>query len=170
MAFALPTANAGAVQLLAPVDLFTAVRASSEAVQRAVADGAPAYGINTGFGKLAKTHIPNDQLALLQVNLVHSHAVGTGPLLDDATVRLILALKAASLGRGFSGVRPEVIDALVAMFNADISPCIPSKGSVGASGDLAPLAHMALALIGEGEVRVGGEIVAAREGLPGAAP
>ena len=83
-----------------------------QAVQKAVDHGAPAYGINTGFGKLAKTHIALDQLERLQTNLVRSHAVGTGPLLDDATVRLVLVLKAASLARGYSGVRPEVIDAL----------------------------------------------------------
>jgi histidine ammonia-lyase len=142
-----------------------AIRASSDAVQRAVAHGAPAYGINTGFGKLAKTHIPNDQLARLQANLVRSHAVGTGPLIDDQTVRLILVLKAASLARGFSGVRPELIEALIAMISAGISPCIPAKGSVGASGDLAPLAHMTLALMGEGDVRVDGEKLAAGAAL-----
>jgi histidine ammonia-lyase len=142
-----------------------AIRASSEAVQQAVDNGAPAYGINTGFGKLAKTHIPNDQLERLQTNLVRSHAVGTGPLLDDATVRLILILKAASLARGFSGVRPQLIDALVALVNAGISPCIPAKGSVGASGDLAPLAHMTLALMGEGEARVNGNVVSAGQAL-----
>jgi histidine ammonia-lyase len=142
-----------------------AIRASSAAVQKAVDHGAPAYGINTGFGKLAKTHIPQDQLTRLQTNLVRSHAVGTGELLDDATVRLILALKAASLARGYSGVRPELIDALLALANAGVTPCIPAKGSVGASGDLAPLAHMTMALLGEGEVRLNGEVVAARAGL-----
>ncbi len=142
-----------------------AVHASAEAVAEAVARGAPAYGINTGFGKLAKTHIPDAQLELLQANLVRSHAVGTGALLDAATVRLILALKAASLARGFSGVRPLVIEGLLALYNSGVLPCIPSKGSVGASGDLAPLAHMTLALTGEGEVSVEGRIVTAAEGL-----
>jgi histidine ammonia-lyase len=156
---------AGGDRLVIDPAALPAIRASSEAVQKAVAHGAPAYGINTGFGKLAKTHIPNEQLQLLQTNLVRSHAVGTGALLADATVRLVLALKAASLARGFSGVRPLVIDALLALINAGISPCIPAKGSVGASGDLAPLAHMTLALMGEGEVRMGGEIVHARDGL-----
>jgi histidine ammonia-lyase len=143
----------------------SAIRASRSAVQQAVDHGAPAYGINTGFGKLAKTHIAHDQLERLQTNLVHSHAVGTGPLLDDATVRLVLVLKAASLARGYSGVRPEVIDALIALYNAGVLPSIPSQGSVGASGDLAPLAHMTLALMGEGEVRIDGTAVAASEGL-----
>jgi histidine ammonia-lyase len=142
-----------------------AIDASRAAVQQAVDHGAPAYGINTGFGKLAKTHIANDQLERLQTNLVHSHAVGTGALLDDATVRLVLMLKAASLARGYSGVRPEVIDALMAFYNAGVLPSLPSQGSVGASGDLAPLAHMTLALMGEGEVRIDGTAVAATEGL-----
>jgi histidine ammonia-lyase len=141
------------------------MRASAATVSRAVAQGAPAYGINTGFGKLAKTHIPETQLELLQTNLVRSHAVGTGPLLDDATVRLILALKAASLARGYSGVRPDIVTALLALYNAQVYPCIPSQGSVGASGDLAPLAHLSLALMGEGEVRIDGEVRTAREGL-----
>ena len=142
-----------------------AIDASRAAVQQAVDHGAPAYGINTGFGKLAKTHIAHDQLERLQTNLVHSHAVGTGPLLDDATVRLVLVLKAASLARGYSGVRPDLIDALIALYNFGVLPSIPSQGSVGASGDLAPLAHMTLALMGEGEVRIDGTAVAASEGL-----
>ena len=156
---------AGPIKLSLDPATLPAIVASCAAVQQAVAHGAPAYGINTGFGKLAKTHIPDHQLERLQTNLVRSHAVGTGPLLDDATARLTLALKAASLARGYSGVRPELIDALVALVNAGISPCIPAKGSVGASGDLAPLAHMTLALMGEGEVRVNGDIVPAAEGL-----
>ena len=143
----------------------SAVLASASAVHAVVAAGVPAYGINTGFGKLAKTHIPDAQLEQLQANLVRSHAVGTGLLLDDVSVRLILALKAASLARGYSGVRAIVIDALLALYNAGVMPCIPSKGSVGASGDLAPLAHMTLALMGEGEVRVDGRIVPAVDGL-----
>jgi histidine ammonia-lyase len=144
---------------------YPAIRASSEGVNRVVEQGLSAYGINTGFGKLARTHIPGDQLERLQTNLVRSHAVGTGPLIDDKTVRLILVLKAASLARGYSGVRQQVIDALIALVNAGISPCIPAKGSVGASGDLAPLAHMTLALMGEGEVCVSGEKIAARAAL-----
>ena len=159
---------AGGLRLALDPAAAAAVLASAATVQKAVAQGAPAYGINTGFGKLAKTHIPDAQLERLQANLVRSHAVGTGALLDDATVGLILALKAASLARGYSGVRPQVIDALLALYNGGIYPCIPAKGSVGASGDLAPLAHMTLALMGEGEVRVGGRTLPAREGLDGA--
>src|SRR5512134_1738763 len=142
-----------------------AIAASSAAVQRIVARGAPAYGINTGFGKLAKTRIPDDQLQQLQRNLILSHSVGTGPLLDDAVVRLALLLKIGSLGRGYSGVRPAVVDTLLALANAGIVPSIPSQGSVGASGDLAPLAHLTLALLGEGEVRAHGRNVPAREAL-----
>ena len=146
-------------------EALAAIETSAAAVQTVVAAGAPAYGINTGFGKLAKTHIPDGQLEQLQLNLVRSHAVGTGPLMDDATVRLMLALKAASLARGYSGVRPVVIASLLAAYNAGILPCIPAKGSVGASGDLAPLAHLTLALLGEGEVRVGGVAMPAIEAL-----
>jgi histidine ammonia-lyase len=142
-----------------------AIAASAAAVQTIVAEGAPAYGINTGFGKLAGIGIPADQLARLQANLVRSHAVGVGPLLDDDTVRLTLALKIASLARGYSGVRGEVLDTAIALYNAGIWPCIPSQGSVGASGDLAPLAHLTLPLMGEGEVRVDGCILPAGEAL-----
>ncbi|MDL1862302.1 histidine ammonia-lyase [Betaproteobacteria bacterium PRO7] len=141
------------------------IEASAQAVARIVARGDPAYGINTGFGKLARVRIADDQLAQLQTNLVRSHAVGVGPLLDDDTVRLVLLLKIASLARGYSGVRPAVIDALLALYNAQILPCIPSQGSVGASGDLAPLAHLALPLIGEGEVRVDGRMLPAAQAL-----
>ncbi|HEX4332470.1 MAG TPA: histidine ammonia-lyase [Usitatibacter sp.] len=135
------------------------------AVRRIVERGEPAYGINTGFGKLAHTHIAPDQLELLQRNLVLSHSVGVGPLLDDSTVRLILLLKVASLARGYSGVRSQVVDALLALLAAEIYPCIPSKGSVGASGDLAPLAHMSAVLLGLGKVRHQGRAMGAAEGL-----
>ncbi|GAB2626849.1 histidine ammonia-lyase [Novilysobacter erysipheiresistens] len=142
-----------------------AVCASAATVQDIVAAGRPAYGINTGFGKLAKVQIPDDQLEQLQVNLVRSHAAGVGALLDDASVRLIFALKIASLARGYSGVRWQVLQTLIAMYNAQIWPCIPCQGSVGASGDLAPLAHLSLAAMGEGSVRVGGEILDAADAL-----
>ncbi|WP_119156499.1 histidine ammonia-lyase [Caldimonas tepidiphila] len=134
-------------------------------IGRIVARGEPAYGINTGFGKLARTHIADGQLEQLQYNLIRSHAVGTGAPLDDAVVRLVLALKVASLARGCSGVRPVVIETLLALLDAGVMPLIPSKGSVGASGDLAPLAHMTLAMLGEGSVRVQGRTVPAAEAL-----
>lgn len=140
-----------------PVDANENIRASAQMIQKIVEKGAPAYGINTGFGKLAKTHIEEDQLALLQKNLILSHAVGTGEPIADEIVRLIMVMKIASLARGFSGIRAEVLDQLIAMYNAGILPIIPAKGSVGASGDLAPLAHMTLALTGLGEVRVDGK-------------
>lgn len=141
------------------------VRAAAAAVEGIVALGKPAYGINTGFGKLAKVHISADQLGKLQSNLVRSHAAGVGRLLDEATIRVILVLKIASLARGYSGVRWELLRTLVDIYNAQICPCIPSQGSVGASGDLAPLAHLALAAMGEGQVRVDGEILNAADAL-----
>jgi len=126
---------------------------SHAAVQRILASGKPAYGINTGFGRLSQTRIPDGELEELQRNIVLSHAAGTGPLLDDATVRLTLALKIEGLARGFSGVRPLLVERLLELYNRRLYPRIPAKGSVGASGDLAPLAHLSLALLGVGEVQ-----------------
>jgi histidine ammonia-lyase len=152
-----------------PVSLDPACRAridaGAQSVARIVARGAPVYGINTGFGKLAQTHIAPDQLALLQKNLVLSHSVGVGPLLADNVVRVAMLLKVASLAHGHSGVRQEVVDALLALLNAEVYPCIPSKGSVGASGDLAPLAHMSAVLMGMGEARHRGRTLAAVDAL-----
>ncbi len=142
-----------------------AMRASARAIARIVAKGNAVYGVNTGFGKLAQTRIANHELETLQRNLVLSHAAGVGDALPDHVVRLILVMKAASLARGFSGVRPQVVHALLALHNANIMPVIPAKGSVGASGDLAPLAHMTLALMGEGNVRVAGVVQPAAQAL-----
>ncbi len=142
-----------------------AIAESARAIQRIVAGGKPAYGINTGFGRLAQTRIPIDDLAQLQTNIVLSHAAGTGPPLDDATVRLVLALKVATLAQGHSGVRPDVVELLLGLYRHAIHPIIPAKGSVGASGDLAPLAHLALALLGVGDVRVAGRTASAAEAL-----
>lgn len=122
-----------------------------DALGRRLAGGEALYGVNTGFGKLASTRIAPEKLAQLQLNLIRSHAAGTGAFLPASVVRLILALKANSLARGASAVRPEVVDALLALLAHDVLPAIPAKGSVGASGDLAPLAHLSLVLIGEGE-------------------
>jgi len=144
---------------------FDAIEAGARTVQAIVAKGAPAYGINTGFGLLASTHIPSDQLELLQKNLVLSHSVGVGEPMPRPVVRLLIALKLSSLGRGNSGIRLEVMEAMVKLFNADVLPVIPVKGSVGASGDLAPLAHMSATLIGFGEVHVKGERMSALDGL-----
>jgi len=144
---------------------FAAIDACAKAVENIAAKGEPAYGINTGFGRLASTHIPREQLELLQRNLVLSHAVGVGEPMSRPVVRLLMALKLSSLGRGHSGIRREVMEALIALFNADVLPVIPVKGSVGASGDLAPLAHMSAILLGVGEVFAKGERMPATEGL-----
>ena len=145
-----------------------AIQASAAAVRAIVTKGEAAYGINTGFGILAKTRIAGGKLEQLQRNLILSHAVGTGALLDDGVVRLILLMKIGSLARGYSGVRPLIVETLIALVNAGIMPAIPAKGSVGASGDLAPLAHMTLAMLGVGQVRVGGELVDAGAALQAA--
>jgi len=145
-----------------------AVEAAAATVQAVLSEGRVAYGVNTGFGSLAKTRISSEQVTELQRRLVLSHMAGTGRLLDDRIVRLILVLKVNSLARGYSGVRRSVIEALLKLLNAGAYPCIPEKGSVGASGDLAPLAHLSAALIGVGEMRVGGRILPAVEGLKAA--
>ena len=141
------------------------VAASVQVVAAILAQDRAVYGINTGFGLLARERIADDQLQDLQRRLVLSHACGTGELLSDAQVRLIMALKINSLARGYSGIRQQVIDALIALSDGEVYPCIPGKGSVGASGDLAPLAHLAAVLLGVGEVRCGGEVLPAMEGL-----
>ena len=137
-------------------------------VDRLVAGGETVYGVTTGFGRFANTRIEESQTRQLQRNLILSHAVGVGEPFAREVVRGMLLLRAQSLAHGSSGVRPVVVESLVKMLNADIHPVIPSQGSVGASGDLAPLAHMALALIGEGDVEVRGRVVPAREALAAA--
>lgn len=144
------------------------INQSAETVAKVLARGKTVYGINTGFGLLANTRIPPERLTDLQRRIVLSHSVGTGELLSDDVVRLMLLLKINSLARGYSGIRLKVINALIALLNHGVYPCVPSKGSVGASGDLAPLAHMVLPLLGEGEVRVNGQILPAVEGLKSA--
>ena len=134
-------------------------------VDKIVASGEVAYGINTGFGLLAQTMIPKEQLELLQRNLLLSHAAGVGEPLPDAVVRLILALKVNALARGHSGVTLKLVEALLALLQHEVYPVIPSQGSVGASGDLAPLAHLSAALLGLGQVRVRGSVISAAEGL-----
>jgi histidine ammonia-lyase len=144
------------------------IRASAAVVRRAADGEAAVYGVNTGFGKLANQRIAHDDLAALQLNLLRSHAVGVGAPLAPRVVRLLLLLKAASLARGYSGVREEVIDGLLALHNAGLLPVVPAQGSVGASGDLAPLAHLCLPLIGEGEVICEGRRRAAAPALQAA--
>jgi len=141
------------------------IEASVNAVRDLVARHAAVYGINTGFGKLAQTRIADDDLAQLQTNLVLSHCAGVGRPLAAPVVRLMLLMKAASLAHGMSGVRMAVIDALLALLNADVLPVVPEKGSVGASGDLAPLAHLSGVLIGVGEAFVNGERIPAAQAL-----
>jgi histidine ammonia-lyase len=134
-------------------------------VVRALAKHTPIYGINTGFGQLANVRIPDEQLVQLQENLILSHCVGVGRDLDDRTVRLILVLKVLSLAQGYSGVTPSLVGALCKLVNHEVYPCIPSQGSVGASGDLAPLAHLAAVLLGVGRARHAGREHSAAEAL-----
>jgi histidine ammonia-lyase len=155
----------------APVELhgeaWTAIDAAAASVGRIVADGSTVYGINTGFGLLAQTRIPEDRLLDLQRNLILSHSCGLGEALEPRVVRLIMALKAIGLGRGHSGVRRQLVERLLALLEADALPIIPSQGSVGASGDLAPLAHLGAALIGEGALLLSGERMPAAAALAG---
>ena len=146
-------------------EAWDAIDASAAAVARIVAKGDPVYGINTGFGKLASVRIASDDLATLQRNIVLSHAAGTGASSPTPVVRLMMALKLASFGVGASGVRRETVAMLEAMLAKGLTPVVPSQGSVGASGDLAPLSHMATAMIGVGEIEVAGERVAAADAL-----
>ena len=138
---------------------------SAETVARLLKTGDAIYGVNTGFGKLAKTRIAHEDLSKLQINIVRSHAAGVGATLDAGVVRLIMLLKINALSQGASGISIAAMDALVTLINADVLPIIPGQGSVGASGDLAPLAHLSLALIGEGKVLVNGFPLSGLEGL-----
>src|SRR3990167_9008300 len=137
------------------------IHASEKIISNVIQQGKIVYGINTGFGALASTIIPSANLEDLQRRIVLSHAAGTGELFADNIVRLILALKINSLARGFSGVKMQTIDTLIRLFNEKIYPCIPSQGSVGASGDLAPLAHLSAVLLGVGHARHAGKIISA---------
>jgi histidine ammonia-lyase len=149
-------------------DAIQCVQRSADAVTAIVAKGDAAYGINTGFGKLAKTRIPTEDLAQLQLNLVRSHRAGVGEPLPAPIVRLAMALKIASLLHGVSGVRPVIPQRLCDCLNADVLPVVPSQGSVGASGDLAPLAEIAALLIGEGRATYQGRVMPAHEALAAA--
>ena len=166
---AVTLAELRAVWAGAPVALaeeaWQAVEESAACVEKIVASGRTVYGVNTGFGLLAQTRIPCDRLLDLQRNLILSHSCGVGEPLGRTVVRLALALKAIGLARGHSGVRRAVVERLLALLEADALPVIPSQGSVGASGDLAPLAHLACPLIGFGEVALAGEVLPAGEAL-----
>src|SRR5437899_12617142 len=141
------------------------MNASRAVVERVVASGATAYGINTGFGKLASVRISAEQVRQLQVNLVRSHASGVGSPLSEAETRAMMLLRANALAKGLSGVRPRVVETLCQMLNAKVHPVIPSQGSVGASGDLAPLAHLAHVVIGEGRATFRSESLTGGEAL-----
>lgn len=155
----------GSIRLKLSPDCFAGIDAAHDCVKRVLTEGRTVYGVNTGFGLLANTRIAPEELELLQRSIVLSHAAGVGKPIDESTVRLILALKINSLARGHSGVRRELIEALVKLFNEQIYPIIPEKGSVGASGDLAPLAHLALILIGEGQAHHHGNIIIGHEAM-----
>ena len=158
----------GKVEIDVTASVSERVRSGARAIENVLATNAVVYGVNTGFGLLSSTVIPREDLEALQRNLVLSHACGVGPLLPDEIVRLVLVLKLASLAQGASGVRPETVDAIARLVDHEIYPCIPAKGSVGASGDLAPLAHLSVVLLGIGEARVGGSVVPAADALESA--
>jgi histidine ammonia-lyase len=146
----------------------SAVEAAARRVSEAAAGGAPIYGVNTGFGKLASVKIPPEDTTALQRNLILSHSSGVGEPTPSPIVRLMMALKLLSLGRGASGVRMEIVTLLEAMLAREVTPVVPSQGSVGASGDLAPLAHMAAVMIGEGFARVDGRVLPGEAALAAA--
>jgi len=146
-------------------DAIERMKASRAVVERVVASGETAYGINTGFGKLASVRISTEQVRQLQVNLVRSHSCGVGAPLSEAETRAMMLLRANALAKGLSGIRPQTVETLCAMLNAKVHPVIPSQGSVGASGDLAPLAHLAQVVIGEGRASFQGENLAGGEAM-----
>src|ERR1700726_3167623 len=141
------------------------MKSSRAVVDQLVASGATAYGINTGFGKLASVRISPEQVTQLQINLVRSHACGVGQPLSESETRAMMLLRANALAKGLSGIRPHVVETLCKMLNAKVHPLIPSQGSVGASGDLAPLAHLAQVVIGEGRATFRGETCSGGEAL-----
>lgn len=155
---------AGAAALLDP-EARARVQRARVLVEAKAAEDAAHYGVNTGFGYLARVRVPPGELAALQLNLIRSHAAGVGPPLGRAETRALMLLRANVMATGRSGVREQTLDLLLAMLNADLLPVIPAKGSVGASGDLAPLAHLALAMIGEGLVLSRGSLRPSREAL-----
>ena len=142
------------------------IAASRKVIEQIVTRDTVVYGVNTGFGKLSDVRVPQDELRQLQLNLVRSHACGIGQPLSEPEVRAMMLLRANVLTLGFSGIRREVIELLCEMLNRRVHPVVPEKGSVGASGDLAPLAHLALSVIGEGEVFFEGQRMATAEALP----
>jgi histidine ammonia-lyase len=141
------------------------VSASRDRVERIIGDTLPVYGVTTGFGALANTRIAAEERLELQRSLLRSHAAGMGSFIEPEIVRAMMAIRAKTLSAGYSGVRPALVDALIAFLNADLTPAVPEHGSMGASGDLAPLAHIGLCLVGEGTLLEGGEPVQARDAM-----
>src|SRR5678815_3410015 len=146
-------------------DARSKVKRSADAVSSLLKKGQIAYGITTGFGAFKDRVIPIDQVELLQRNIILSHSVGVGAPFDQATTRAIMLIRANTLSRGYSGIRLETLELLLELLNRGVHPVIPEKGSLGASGDLAPLAHMSLVLIGEGEAIVNGQLLPGRDAL-----
>ena len=144
------------------------VARARKVVDDAVERGAVVYGVTTGFGNFADVVVPRDRLRELQANLVRSHSAGVGDVLDEPETRGLMLLRANVLAKGYSGVRVETLELIIAMLNAKVHPVVPGQGSVGASGDLAPLAHLALAMIGEGACLREGRVLAGDEGLKAA--
>jgi histidine ammonia-lyase len=155
----------GAASVQLDPDARAGIAATRQTLERDLANGRTIYGVNTGFGALSETRVADDKTEELQRNLLRSHAMGVGPELDAPVVRALLALRAHTLALGACGVSPELLDALLALLRHDVTPVVPCQGSVGASGDLAPLAHLALPLIGEGQARVDGERLSGAEAL-----
>jgi histidine ammonia-lyase len=153
----------GATRVVLASEARERVVRSARAVQQMLDEGRIVYGITTGFGAFKDRVIPRAQVELLQRNILVSHAVGVGSPFDRATTRAIILIRANTLARGFSGIRPETLELLLALLNQGLHPVIPEKGSLSASGDLAPLAHMSLPLIGEGSVEMGGEVLPSAE-------
>jgi histidine ammonia-lyase len=156
----------GARVTLSP-DAAARVAPSRALVERMLKEGSTVYGVNTGFGQLKSVRVSNEDVEQLQLNLIRSHASGFGPELEPRAVRLMLALRAHSLALGYSGVRLTLLEHIVRMIESEILPVVPSRGSLGASGDLIPLAHLALGVIGEGEVRVEGRLAVASDLMRG---
>ncbi|MFM2480901.1 histidine ammonia-lyase [Celerinatantimonas sp. YJH-8] len=148
-----------------PESAYPEIEKSTEMVNKVITEGRTVYGINTGFGLLANTKIAPDDLETLQRSIVLSHAAGIGEFMHDETVRLMMVLKINSLARGFSGIRLSVLEAMIQLVNHEVYPCVPQKGSVGASGDLAPLAHMCTVLLGEGQARYQGQVISGQQAL-----
>ena len=161
-------ALAGPIKVELTAKARSLITRSAATVTRLLATGDAIYGVNTGFGKLAKTRIAAADLSALQLNIVRSHAAGVGASLDGSVVRLILLMKLNALSQGASGISLAAMEALAALINADVLPIVPGQGSVGASGDLAPLAHMSLVLIGEGHAMAAGKRVSGAEALKAA--